>query len=358
MRTPGLLLATLLPTPLLPTPLLPIGRAQAPPAAPQAPAVPTARETMEAGIVWLVAHQDEDGGFSASQFVRHDPKGDLCTGTGKPDQDFHVTAWATMALLAGSNGHRDSVAKAVDWIEARMGKDGFLGEPSAPNAVAAHAIACFASTEGTALGGGRPLTEPLRALARLQLADGTWPARPGETKGDASATHWACWAMISAREFHAIDFDFAPTIAFAQQQPAFLLPASEALLRTFAHHDRKQDARLDQLCRDLAAHLPQWPATPQAPGADFLAWQLGSAVLFQQGGEEWERWEAALEQALLPHQRTDGAHAGSWDPIDVRGRECGRVYATAVNVLALSFGHRRAVLMRAAPRPPAGGQGK
>ena len=54
-------------------------------------------EAIEAGMGWLLRHQDEAGGWSASQFQRHDPKTDLCTGTGKPDQDLPVTAWATFA---------------------------------------------------------------------------------------------------------------------------------------------------------------------------------------------------------------------------------------------------------------------
>src|SRR5262245_61708998 len=212
-----------------------------------APAPRTVRQALDAGIAWLVAHQDEDGGWSASLFLRHDPKGEPCTGAGKPDQDFHVTALATVALLATGNTaevgkYREQMAKALDWLERRIGKDGFLGEPSAANATAAHAIACFALTEGMALSDRRPPTAPLQRLLQLRLPDGTWSARPGETKGDAAATHWACCAMLSGRPFgDAAAFDFAPTIAFADQHPEFMLPESEVVLRVFAQHERAKD---------------------------------------------------------------------------------------------------------------------
>ena len=114
--------------------------------------------------------------------------------------------------------------------------------------------------------------------------------------------------------------------------------------------------------------FPDWDASLQAAmegetsrfmrdmitgDVDFLSWQVATNAMYQQGGEAWQTWKDALEAALLPHQRTDGAHVGSWDPIDRRGRECGRVYATAVNALALSCGYRyAAVVRRAAPGAP------
>src|SRR5262245_20891958 len=79
-------------------------------------------DAMDAGIGWLARHQDEAGGWSASQFQRQDPKIDVCTGTGKPDQDLPVTAWATLALLVrsqslGPHSHSGALQKALQWLE-------------------------------------------------------------------------------------------------------------------------------------------------------------------------------------------------------------------------------------------------
>jgi hypothetical protein len=331
--------------------VLPGVRAQVPPAAPRAPAARTAADAIRDGLQWLVAHQDEDGSWSASQFVRHDPKGDLCTGTGKPDQDFHVTAWATMALLGAGNtqrlgAHRAAVVKALTWIEEQMRNDGFLGVPEATNAVSSHAMTCLALSEGDGLSERRLRPEPLRQLLQLRLPDGTWPARPGLTTGDADATYWASCACLSGTEFGAIKVDLEPTLqTVAQGGPdTALLPGAETLLRLLAHHSPTGDSRIAARMNEVLAHLPQWPesVTPKAgatrKGAavpDFVAWYLGTYASYQVGGGAWNAWHPALEDALLPHQRTDGAHAGSWDPVDVRGRDGGRLYATAANLLSL-----------------------
>ena len=57
--------------------------------------------------------------------------------------------------------------------------------------------------------------------------------------------------------------------------------------------------------------------------------------------EAWSTWWRALVETGLEMQRQDGSFAGSWDPLDVRGRECGRIYATAVMLLALEVVWRK-----------------
>src|SRR5262249_25700299 len=108
------------------------------------------------------------------------------------------------------------------------------------------------------------------------------------------------------------------------------------------------DARLAELERKIDGKPPRWPDPSQPGEADFLAWMLGTQALYWRGGDAWRssRWRTALEAAGLPHQRTDGASAGSWDPIDARGKEGGRVYATAAIVLSLAAYNRVARLRK------------
>jgi hypothetical protein len=63
-------------------------------------------------------------------------------------------------------------------------------------------------------------------------------------------------------------------------------------------------------------------------------------------------WFRALDAALLALQCRDGPAAGSWDPIDAWGEDGGRVYATAMNVLALQARYRVAgnAMVEALPR--------
>jgi hypothetical protein len=83
--------------------------------------------------------------------------------------------------------------------------------------------------------------------------------------------------------------------------------------------------------------LPQWQ--PDALANDMYYWYYGSLAMHRMGGESQRLWQAALEPALLQGQvkGTDG-DAGSWSPIGPWGWCGGRVYSTAMAVLALTAG--------------------
>ena len=314
---------------------------------------------INAGLGWLVRHQDENGGWSATQFQRHDPKTDLCTGTGKPDQDLPVTAWATLALLARGNNeragaHRDAVQKALRWLETQMQADGFIGAPEAGNAVVAHALSCFAMAAVKASSNQPPPQKSLDRLEALRLPSGTWPAHPGETKGDAMASYWAGLTCSVCKAVGGGWIDLEPTLSAMQRgEVAAPSPALEATLLKYAQRGAKDEARRAELVESLGKQVPRWRDGPDAAGMDFLDWYSGTFAMSSAGDRAWFEWCQALQEVLVVHQRTDGAHAGSWDPVDANGKQGGRVYATAVNVLSLSFA--RAVGRDA---PPAGAKQK
>ena len=56
------------------------------------------------------------------------------------------------------------------------------------------------------------------------------------------------------------------------------------------------------------------------------------------GGKPWKTWSKALLEAVLPHQDKNG----SWPPAGVWGADGGRVYSTAMMVLALETSYRHA----------------
>jgi hypothetical protein len=185
----------------------------------------------------------------------------------------------------------------------------------------------------------KPLPEEaLKKLVALRLPDGTWPARVGGKQGEPMATYWAGIACKTG----AMKVDLDPTlVAIAENKlTSAPLPSAEAMLRWMAVHHPAKDARLADAMKKLGEQPPQWREGAEAARMDFLDWHLGTYAMFQEGGTAWQQWYPALLAALVPHQRTDGSHAGSWDPVDARGAQGGRVYATAVNVLSLSAGQR------------------
>src|SRR5262249_19660304 len=150
------------------------------------------------------------------------------------------------------------------------------------------------------------------------------------------ATYWAFFACKFGASGAGLSWDPQPTLrAIEKGKPASVPPAIETQLR-FLAQPPPDDARLTELARAIDGKPPRWP-DPSHPGeVDFLAWMIGTQALYWRGGDAWSKsgWRTALEAAVLPHQRTDGASAGSWDPIDARGKEGGRVYATAAIVLS------------------------
>ena len=70
-------------------------------------------------------------------------------------------------------------------------------------------------------------------------------------------------------------------------------------------------------------------------------WYYATLALFRVGGAEWELWNTALKETLLPAQAEDG----SWRPLDVYSEYAGdeddeRTYTTAMCVLSLEIYYR------------------
>lgn len=117
--------------------------------------------------------------------------------------------------------------------------------------------------------------------------------------------------------------------------------------------DRIREMELDT----IAAHAPVWETRwklPEDPSkgpsecyritrdiVNYFFWYHGSVAIERHGGARRDPWRKALLAALLPHQRKEGEHAGSWDPVDPWGALAGRVYSTAYSVMCLQVPYAR-----------------
>jgi hypothetical protein len=90
----------------------------------------------------------------------------------------------------------------------------------------------------------------------------------------------------------------------------------------------------------LVDALPEGGATLAT--FDAQAWLLGSLATFQVGGDEWKRWNHALQTAVVDSQRTDPADPdrGAWQPWGPWAREGGRIQCTALMTLCLETYYR------------------
>jgi hypothetical protein len=103
----------------------------------------------------------------------------------------------------------------------------------------------------------------------------------------------------------------------------------------FLAGERKEPALLERQADLMLMHLPR--ADGEQPG-DLYYWMHGTEAMAQVGGRHWKAWRASLWRALLATQREEARETcvqGSWDPDGPWGWSGGRVYSTAMAVLAL-----------------------
>jgi hypothetical protein len=98
--------------------------------------------------------------------------------------------------------------------------------------------------------------------------------------------------------------------------------------------------RRDELVRkgiaSCTSGAPEWDE--KARNVDMCGWMYGAGLLAvgnKSPRVETVKWFRALHEQILPHQHTEGALAGSWDPVDLWGHAGGRIYATAALARAL-----------------------
>jgi hypothetical protein len=325
------------------------------------------------GLDWLASVQREDGSWAIFDAPGAEPAA--------ADADrghVGVTSLAILSFLGGGNlaaGKPDAevVGRALGWLLAQKSESGLLGEKE--TAVYEHAAATLALGEALLLLARSDLRPPLeRAVARLERAraDGqAWGYEDGKGPSDTSHTVWVLFALASARdagvEIDASCFDAArdwldkmtspETGRVGFREPGSLseriqgvnddfpaaagepLSAAAVTARLLLGSRRESDPFLVRHAALVRSKPPLWD--PEGKTIDFTHWLFGSMAMHQmdEGSAmeegDWERWQSALRRAVWKAQRRNGPLAGSIEPVDAWCHGGGRVYATAMVLLAL-----------------------
>ena len=331
-------------------------------------------EAVAQGLDWLVRHQEPDGSWNPATFSTRCDTDEACDGQVDKEQELRgtgITGLALLALMANEqtapNGqHRQAAAAGLVHLVRGQKSDGLLG----PGAYE-HAIATLALAEGLVLFGAPGLRTALeRAVAYIERARNPYSAwrysSPPIGDNDTSVTTWmvsALWAarMAGVEYDHEADYGAlawydevtdpntgrcgyteigAPSSRVVRVND--LYPADEtetltaaALFGRYLLGQRPDDtAILERHAELMLRALPVWDSDGLT--VDHYYWFYGSHAAYQHGGREWALWKKALEPALLYSQSKDGHRTGSWDPIGPWGWAGGRIYSTAMAVLALS----------------------
>ncbi len=326
-------------------------------------------QAVEAGLRWLVAHQELGGEWSAQKWDRRCPTKDRCGGVAEEEYTPGLTGLSLLCFLGAGHTHKDgefsdTVRRAINYLRRLQTPEGLFDTPLRRNTYN-HAVCTLAVSEAYAMTQnaelGRMASQGILYLAQAQQPGGGWDYTDFVTdRNDMSIAGWAIMAMKSAklgglpvpfetwdRARKALLKATTPDgrVRYADKAPHVGrmgdgLTAVGLLCRYYMGID--DSMVIDRAARHLVRNTPLWrKLKTSSTDSTFYYWYYGTLALFQRGGRDWETWNTAMRDMLIRNQRKDGHAAGSWDPDDAWiGPYAGRLYATTLNILNLEIYYR------------------
>jgi outer membrane biosynthesis protein TonB len=325
-------------------------------------ATPSTEAAVAAALDWLARVQSADGRWDADLFgagretrtLGHDRQG------AGAKADTGISGLALLAFLGNgethlSGKHREVVQRGLEFLLASQRADGFLaGEAEFFASTYCHGMATLALSEAYALSGDERLLPGLKAALQYtiqsQHAAGGWRYKPYDA-GDMSQFGWQVMSLKSAevgglpipqatrgrmvRFLRACSSGSRSGLAGYRPGDRVSRPmTAEALVCRYFLAAENDPAAL----AEAAAYIGE--ERPGAGQPNYYYWYYGTLAMFQRQGDDWTRWNAAMQAELLGRQRLDGELAGSWDADDQWGGYGGRAYSTALATLSLEVYYR------------------
>jgi hypothetical protein len=317
---------------------------------------PQSEAAVEAGLRWIVEHQNRyDGGWSFQQQCKQ------CRHDGRSQSDNAATGLSLMALLGAGYTHRagpyqESVQNGLDvLLRYQDRRKSEFGGPFVDVSAAGmytHAICTIAIADAYAMTKDPKLEEPLRLahqyILNAQHSEGGWRYRPN-SRGDMLVTGWQVMALKSLQrcgiETPADVYD--ATIAFVES----LQQSNGSEYRYYFTEARSSNvATAVGLLNQMYL---QWPK--DHPSLDFGANNLidrrvskddiyfnfyTTLLLHHLQHDGWEYWNEAVRERLIKTQAKRGHETGSWHFKHKHGDVGGRLYTTAMAVMTLEVYYR------------------
>lgn len=307
------------------------------------------------GLLWLAKAQTPAGSW----------KLDGAIGTRAPASEVTGTALGVLPFLgygrthkpAKDNPYDKNVERALSFLLRNQDRKtgGFPGGPFTTGLVTMALAEAYALTKDKAL--EAPTQAAVNYLTKSQADDGGWRA-PFKKESDTVLTSMAVLALWTAKqaELDVLSSPFKKARGFfdsrenpdggyglaAPSPPDPTATASALLCRQFLQSWGPDDTRLVKGINNILKK-----ESPKQSKDIFLVFQA-SQVFRHFSKEGWKTWNADLQEALLKSQDTGEKKetlAGSWAATDdVLGRTAGRVYTTALSLLALEAYYRHVPL--------------
>jgi hypothetical protein len=292
------------------------------------------------------------------------------------------TGLALLALQAAGNyesnreKYSDHVRLGLKWLIEHQRQEGALVNPRASQDgdyyrqfMYEHAIAAFALAEACAVRRAQGLQdEPalrnaavraIQFIEQQQHEDGGWRYTTQKQEGsDVSVSGWAMLALKSAREAEipvsqdTIErtrkfFESCATQSGRTSYQAGAGEGSDAITAVgmLTHLLLLKDptaSLVKSSAKYLADQAEGYRDRVRGGTAEFYTLYNATLAMYQVGGADWDRWNAAVRDAVVANQtKGPGCERGSWDPKGTyRGNVGGRIYSTALATLMLEVYYR------------------
>jgi hypothetical protein len=318
----------------------------------------TTEAAVREGLLWLRKQQNGDGTWSLM--------GPYSNG-GYAENKVAATAMALLAFQGAGHSHQSKtefqpvVAKGWKALLAMQNADGeFQGEAAYNQKTYGQAQASIAICEIYGMTKDKAFQGPAQKAVNYALfaqsPQGGWRYSPKEDS-DTSVTGWYVMALQSAMmaglDVPSPAFDkisqFLDSVSHENQSKYAYMPGQDYRLSMTAEGLlcreylgwKHNDERLRAGVNYLLANPIDYNSSESHQNVYY--WYYATQTLHHMDGDDWDKWNRVMRQAVPEHQVKSGAEKGSWAPSsgDSHGAGAGgRLYTTCLSIYMLEVYYR------------------
>ncbi len=302
----------------------------------QSEITPELREAIERGLLWLAAHQADDGSFgSLSHYGPH----------------VGITGLGGLAFMAdgsmpGRGRYAGNVERALDFVLSQSSESGLLAAATSHGPMYGHGFATLFLSEIYGMTAHPEVRESVRRAVRLingtQNDEGGWRYQPVRADADISVTVCQIMALRAARNAGVyVDrevIDASIKYVKDSQNPDggfryMLHSGGSAFARSAGGVAALQYAGLygsEEVSRGIEYLARFIPPQEQTVGHYFYGHYYAAQAMFLAGDAQWQRWWPAVRAELVAKQDPEGFWRG----------QAGDEYGTAMALIILQMPNR------------------
>jgi hypothetical protein len=310
----------------------------------------TTEAAVRDGLEWLKKQQKQDGGWSLT--------GPFPDGAGVENR-CSATAMALLAFQGNGNTHqagdfKKEVQRGWDYLLKMQNADGYFEHDAAHHhRLYAQAQATIAICELYGMTKDEKYKKPAQLALdfahKAQAPEGGWRYEP-KIDSDTSVTGWYVMALQSGRmaglEVQSPNEELihkfldrctqnGALYAYKPGMESTLTMTAEGLLCRqylgWKHDDERMRRGIDYVLGNTIDYNDQ----------NVYYWYYATQACHHMDGDDWNRWNAVMRQAVPNAQVKTGSDKGSWPPSGDRwGAHGGRLYVTCLSIYMLEVYYR------------------